>query len=125
MVNLRVIIAGGRDFNDLELLTRVCDEILQNSTNVTIVSGCANGADKLGELYAKLKCYEVTRFPADWETHGKSAGILRNKEMANNADALIAFWDGKSKTTKRGFKLVAVVDYAGNITVKEVQKKLW
>lgn len=97
---LRIIVAGGRDFNDFELLKSKCDYYLQNQKGVLIVSGCAKGADKLGERYAKLRSLKVYRFPAEWEMYGKVAGFIRNKEMAKNADALIAFWDGKSRGTK-------------------------
>jgi hypothetical protein len=39
-------------------------------------------------------------FPADWKTHGKAAGPIRNRQMAKNAEALIALWDGNSRGTK-------------------------
>lgn len=49
-------------------------------------------AQKLGLL--------VERHPADWERHGKRAGYLRNREMAElGADLVLAFWDGQSKGT--------------------------
>jgi hypothetical protein len=95
---MKIIIAGSRTYNDYELLKRVCDETLSLITE--IVSGTANGADKLGERYAKEKGYPIKQFPADWNKYGKSAGYIRNKQMAEYADALIAFWDGKSKGTK-------------------------
>lgn len=97
---MKVIIAGGRDFNDYERLRTLCDSILSNQEEVEIVSGTANGADALGEKYGDEKGYIVTGFPADWDTHGKSAGYIRNSEMADYADALIAFWDGRSRGTK-------------------------
>ena len=96
---MKVIIAGSREFNDYDKLCKFCDHILQNQKEIEIVSGTAKGADKLGEKYATEKGYSIKRFPADWNI-GKSAGYLRNKEMAEYADALIAFWDGKSKGTK-------------------------
>lgn len=73
--------------------------MLQNQKEIEIVSGCANGADKLGERYANERGYAIKRFPADWETFKKGAGHIRNEEMAKYADALIAFWNGKSKGT--------------------------
>lgn len=60
----------------------------------------ARGADRLGEKYAKEHGYKVLYFPADWDIDGKSAGFIRNVKMAENADALVAFWDGKSVGTK-------------------------
>lgn len=95
----RVIIAGGRNFDDFRFLSKKCMKKLQNKTDVVVVSGAANGADQLGEKFAKFMGYEIKQFPANWEL-GPIAGMLRNKEMAEYADALIAFWDGESKETK-------------------------
>lgn len=98
---MKVIIAGGRKFNDYDLLYKNCDKVLRIKKNeIEIVSGTANGADKLGERYAKEKGYPIKQFPANWDKYGKSAGYKRNEEMAKYADGLIAFWDGKSKGTK-------------------------
>ena len=102
---MKVIIAGGRDFNDYELLKDKCDKILNSQIEITIVSGGANGADYLGEKYAKEREYELIIFPADWNKYGKSAGPIRNTQMAENSDALIAFWDGKSKGTQHMINL--------------------
>ena len=96
----KVIIAGGRDFTNYELLRTKCNNLLQNKNIVEIVSGTANGADKLGERYAIEKGFQIKRFPAQWTKFGKSAGYKRNAEMADYADALIAFWNGSSKGTK-------------------------
>lgn len=95
----RVIIAGGRDFNDYQLLKTKMDSLLRNKSKVIIVSGGARGADSLGERYAKERGLEITKYPADWDRYGKSAGYRRNEQMAQNADALVAFWDGQSKGT--------------------------
>ena len=85
--NLKVIVAGGRDFNDYELLKSKLDYILQNKLpDVEIVSGAARGADSLGERYAKENNLGLHRKPADWDTYGKSAGYRRNAEMADYAD---------------------------------------
>lgn len=97
----RVIIAGGRDFDDFEFLERTMDNLLSNITDdIEVVCGMARGADALGDLYASKKNYSVRYFPAEWEEYGKSAGYKRNEQMAQNADALVAFWDGKSRGTK-------------------------
>lgn len=113
MKELRVVIAGSREFDDFPMLMGKCTDILSGIANtnnnidkVRIVSGTARGADQLGEQYAKLAGYEVSRFPADWNGLGKRAGYVRNAEMAKfavedgNYGVLIAFWDGKSKGTK-------------------------
>jgi len=98
---MRTIVAGGRDFKDAGLLGITLDSFRQSvSSTVTIISGAARGADSLGEDYA-LECeLNLKRFPADWDIHGKSAGFIRNTQMAEYAEALIAFWDGKSRGTQ-------------------------
>lgn len=118
MKELRVIIAGSREFDDFPKLMNSCIDILSSITNkndgldkIRIVSGAARGADRLGEQYAKIASYEVSRFPADWDGLGKRAGYIRNAEMAKfvvadgNYGVLIAFWDGKSKGTKHMINL--------------------
>jgi len=97
---MKIIIAGARLFTDYSLLKINCDKILSLQNEIEIVSGTANGADKLGEKYAKEKGYLLKKFPANWDAYGKSAGYKRNEEMALYSDALIAFWDGNSKGTK-------------------------
>lgn len=109
---MKVIIAGGRDFSDYDNLCQVCNKILSEQTNIEIVSGVANGADKLGERFAFDNGYPIKQFPADWDKFGKSAGYKRNAEMAEYADALIAFWDGKSKGTKH------MIDLANDAKLK-------
>ena len=99
----KIIIAGGRDFMDYNLLKEKVNKILQEKKvthKIVIISGCARGADTLGLRYASENTFDVEEYPADWDKYGKKAGYMRNVEMAKNADALIAFWDGKSKGTK-------------------------
>ena len=100
MGRLKVIIAGGRDFNDYDSLKSFCDHLLQNKDDVEVVCGLARGADQLGKDYAEKMGYPVARFPAQWDEFGKSAGYIRNEQMAKYADAVIIFWDGNSKGTK-------------------------
>ena len=104
----RIIIAGGRDFNNYNLLKETMWNIFIDrqigKPFVEIISGCANGADKLGILYSNDYGISLKKFPADWDKFGKSAGYIRNKEMAKYAreenGVLIAFWDGQSKGTR-------------------------
>ena len=107
---LRIIIAGSRNFNDYDFLKREVLNIVKYDNRrkeyVKIISGCARGADTLGERFAKEFGLEVKKFPADWDGLGKRAGYVRNAEMAkfavedNNDGMLIAFWDGQSRGTK-------------------------
>lgn len=112
---VRIIIAGGRGFNNYELLKQSVDDIITGIRNanrinekqlIEFISGTARGADQLGEKYASTTIWYTRRFPANWDTYGKSAGYIRNEEMAkyamsdNGYGVLIAFWDGKSRGTK-------------------------
>jgi len=102
---MKVIIAGGRYFDDYNELCLYCDKVLQNQINIEIVSGGARGTDSLGEKYAKKRNYGLKQFPAAWSKFGRGAGVIRNAEMANYADVLIAFWDGKSRGTRNMINL--------------------
>lgn len=102
MDDYRVIIAGSRSFSNYELLRNHCLFLLQEKMRthrVIIVSGHAHGADTLGERFAKEQGLTVELHPAKWKALGKAACIIRNAEMARASDALIAFWDGKSRGT--------------------------
>ena len=98
---MKVIIAGSRSITDYLVLVQVMgwankDGLWANE----VVSGGARGVDKLGERLAKDYNWKLTVFPADWDRHGKKAGIMRNIEMGNYADWLLAIWDGQSVGTK-------------------------
>lgn len=97
----RIIIAGGRDFIDERLALDELDKITPGlvAEEIQIISGGANGADKIGINIAQNHNTNLAIFPAQWATHGKSAGYKRNYLMAQNADVLLAFWDGESKGT--------------------------
>jgi len=99
----RVVIAGCRNYNNYYEAKEYIDFCLSNiqkENNIVILSGCASGADAIGEKYAKEKGYKVEKHPADWDTYGKKAGPMRNRQMAENCDYVICFWDGKSKGTR-------------------------
>lgn len=102
----RVIVAGTREFDNYLLLRmKLTDYLLPiPDEEIEIISGTARGADKLGEQYASDYNLKCIKFPANWNTYGKSAGYRRNAEMAKYASqehgVLFAFWDGKSKGTK-------------------------
>ncbi len=98
----KVIIAGSRSFDDLDLMKEKCDSILQGKVathDIHIISGTARGADRTGELYAKARGYKIMYFPADWSL-GKQAGLIRNAQMLEHADAVVVFWDGSSNGSK-------------------------
>ncbi len=94
----KVIIAGSRNITNYKKVKRFIKKVEFNIDK--IVSGMAKGVDKLGEKYAKENDIPIKQFPANWEEYGRTAGPIRNREMAEYATHLIAFWDGKSKGTK-------------------------
>lgn len=95
---MKIIIAGGRDFDNQDYMWDELDPLEDFVTEV--VCGCARGADQLGSIWAVESGIDVKKFPAEWDKLGKKAGYIRNRQMGEYADALIAFWDGKSKGTK-------------------------
>ena len=96
----RVVVAGSRNFNDYEKLSPELDKFLVGKKKVTIISGTANGADKMGERYAKEHGIKIEQFPAEWGIYHKGAGPIRNLQMVKAADAVVAFWDNQSSGTR-------------------------
>ncbi len=104
---IRVVIAGCRDYKNYDEAKEYIDFCLSNirkENKIIIVSGCASGADALGERYAAENGFEIEKYPADWEKYGRSAGPKRNKQMAQAADYVICFWDGESRGTRSMIK---------------------
>ena len=101
---VRIIVAGGREFNDSKLFEEKVSEILTQYKDIEFVSGHAKGADSMAEKYASDNGIRIKVMPAEWKKYGRAAGPIRNKQMldyALEADAvLIAFWNGVSKGTK-------------------------
>ena len=96
---IRLIIAGGRDFDDWPLLRDTVDRLLRERVAITIIAGGARGADMLAARYAKARRLPLVEMPARWEADGRRAGFVRNEAMAKVADGLVAFWDGVSPGT--------------------------
>jgi hypothetical protein len=102
---MKLIIAGSRTFDNYELLCEIMDRVVNNVDVVTeVVCGGATGADSLGKRWADENSVPVKFMLADWTAHGKAAGPIRNAAMGEYADALLAFWDGKSPGTKNMIK---------------------
>ena len=154
----KIIISGSRNFDNYSLVKNITDKTFKNLVKVKalamikedpnlskeeafskaqeevkkvqIFSGTARGADRLGEQYAEQNNIVLKKFPADWDTHGKKAGYLRNEAMALEADALIAFWDGDSPGTSHMIDLakakgipIKVYDFTGLNTFKDPGRK--
>jgi hypothetical protein len=105
---MKVIVAGSRNVKNYGLVENIIDTVCsQYGVVITeLVSGGARGPDTLGETYAVKYDIPIKRFPADWKKYGLSAGPIRNAQMGDYGDVLIAIWDGESRGTKH------MIDYA-------------
>lgn len=97
---MKIGIVGSRDFSDYSVLVSHIVEVINIRDITAIVSGGAYGADSLGAKFGKEYGIPVEVFLPDWQTHGKAAGFIRNSEIVNNSDMIIAFWDMESRGTK-------------------------
>jgi hypothetical protein len=99
---MKVIIAGSRTITKYkEVEKSIKHALFRFRGEITeVVSGGAKGVDKCGEQYAKKNKIPFIRFEANWREFGRAAGPMRNKKMAEYADALIAIWDGRSRGTR-------------------------
>jgi hypothetical protein len=94
---VKVLVCGSRTWWDPERLRARLAELPEHAE---IIQGGAGGADKLAAEFAADHALPCRTFPADWQRHGKRAGILRNLRMLDEEpDLVIAFWDGESKGT--------------------------
>ena len=89
---MRVIVCGGRDYDDEATM----HDVLSALRPATVVHGDARGADSYAELIAPNYGHTTERHPADWRTHSKAAGPIRNQQMIDaGAVLVIAFPGGK------------------------------
>lgn len=96
---MKLIVAGSRSITDYNIV-RDCIEDVEFWDISEIISGDATGVDSLAEKFAHENGYKFTLFPADWSLHGKGAGFLRNEQMAQIGDYLLAIWDARSRGTQ-------------------------
>lgn len=96
---MKVAIVGTRTFTDFQLMRDKVTEYIHPSSITEIISGGATGADRLAEKFALCYGIPIQIFHPDWNTHGKVAGVLRNKKIVDKADLIIAFWNGSSRGT--------------------------
>lgn len=99
-------IVGSRKINNEQIVNRIincCKFIFGKPTKV--VSGGANGVDKIGQSWANKNNIETSIFIPDWEHEGKKAGMLRNHDIIKNCDLCLAIWDGESHGTQHDFEL--------------------
>lgn len=115
----KIAVVGSRGFDNYDMVKRTLLNVMYHYGTFEVVCGCAKGADKLGECFALEYGLKIHKFIPDWDKYGKSAGMVRNREMSDIADMVIAFWDGSSRGTKHMIeysvpnkKNIFVFDYA-------------
>lgn len=78
----RVLVCGGRDYNDQAMLFGMLDMEAETNGIISIIQGdCPTGADHLARMWAISRNCHFDSFPANWKAHGKAAGPIRNQQM--------------------------------------------
>lgn len=103
---MRIVVSGSRTLRNLDTVLDAWTDGLHEAnpweTPWVLLHGGAAGVDRIvaESVEADTRYGLTVRFDADWEAHGKRAGVLRNVKMLEQADALVAIWDGESRGTK-------------------------
>jgi hypothetical protein len=122
---LRILITGSRDWTDVRRIHFALEDFWVRANTpkgIILVSGaCPTGADKIAEDYVGNRWGDLERHPADWTTHGKRAGFIRNSEMIKlGADICLAFIKNESKGATHTANLA---EKAGILTVRYIEKE--
>lgn len=111
---MKLLVCGGRDFADKEMLTSVLDHFCEVHSITLLIHGAAPGADSLAASWAAASGIPTRPFPADWKTHGKAAGPIRNRQMIKLCpDAVVAFPGGRGTQD-----MISVAKSAGVYTIE-------
>jgi hypothetical protein len=112
---MTILVCGGRDYKNKEKVFKVLDAII-GTDYAHVITGGANGADKYAIEWAEGQGIDRTICDADWTTHGKAAGPIRNSEMLRDypVDLVLAFKGGTGtkdmvdKAMKKGIVVLEV-----------------
>tara|TARA_Y100000780_G_scaffold232443_1_gene263957 strand:+ start:3901 stop:4263 length:363 start_codon:yes stop_codon:yes gene_type:complete len=91
---MKVLVAGGRDFDNKDWLFKELNAIHSAEPITQIIDGGARGADSLAYLWAHQMGIDNYRAFANWEKYGKKAGWVRNNEMADLGPDLVVLFPG-------------------------------
>lgn len=103
----KVAIIGSREWKDHEMVRDYVQSL--NATDV-VVSGGARGVDQWAQIYAEERGLDTLIFEADWDQHGRRAGLIRNHDIIGAADRVVAFWDKVSTGTQHSISLARKAD---------------
>jgi len=102
---IALAVVGSRKYRDRQCVFKKLDRIHKNLGIRLIISGGAQGPDSYSQEWAESRNVETCIFLPDWERFKKSAGFIRNADIVEACDRLLAFWDGESKGTKHSIDL--------------------
>lgn len=112
---MRVLVCGSRHFKDKDLLDRTLEEIHSRSPITELIHGAARGADRMAGEFAEVRGISVHSEPALWDTYGRAAGPIRNREMLKRGpDLVVGFLFEGSRGTK---DMLDAADKAGVRTI--------
>ena len=111
-----VLVTGDRNWTNYAFIHRRLRDLPPGSV---VIEGEARGADRLARRAAEAEGFEVRPFPAAWDTHGRAAGPIRNREMlAQKPDLVIGFHDNIA-ASKGTADMLRIAESAG------VPTELW
>ena len=113
---MKVAIVGSRNYFRLQ---DVDEYVATLPAGTIVISGAARGVDQRAAKAARARGLEVHEYPADWDTHGKAAGFIRNRVMDEQADEVAVFWDGESKGTRHSMNLADSMGKLGPVKICE------
>jgi len=94
---MKLAVIGSKEFQDFRLLAIE----IEKENNVTkIISGAALGTDSLARRYAIQNNISLLEFPPDYAKYGTQAKHVRDNQIVNHCDKVLAFWDGVCEGTK-------------------------
>lgn len=120
---VRILTCGGRNYFNHRFIAMIMDGLVLEAKqffetdDIVVAHGAATGADTLVDHYCKERKIDVKRYRAKWETHGRSAGPIRNREMLEDfkPDMVIAFPGGP------GTADMVEIAKAANVPIRQYQ----
>lgn len=121
---MRVLVCGSRDYSDRVRMFRILDELgteaVQRDDHITLIHGCARGADSIAAEWAThASPVTVEEYPAEWAKYGKRAGFLRNRRMLEEGrpELVLAFFSSAERS--RGTSMMVEIARAAGVRVLE------